>query len=309
MELRQLQHFIAVAEERQFTRAAHRVNIVQSALSTSIRILEKELNAPLFVRSTREVRLTTAGEVFLDKARLALEAIREARSAVAAVQGLKRGTLKIGTVQSLPAFLDLPSLLARFHERHPGIEIRLIQGSSTSLAERTRAGTIDAAFFPIGMSPTDLETTMIACDELVIACPRGHPLEGRSAVTIQELHDCPFVEFESGWGTRSLVDSRFGDASFSRRIAFEVSDLDTMLKLVRLGLGIALLPETIVAANRTTIGMAQLEPPELCWELVIAHLPMDIASVPGPQTAAAAFLALLYENLTLSRIAQAAEID
>lgn len=297
MELRQLQHFVAVAEERQFTRAARRVNIVQSALSTSIRALETELEAPLFARSTREVRLTSVGEVFLDKVRLALEAVRDARSAVAAVQGLKRGTLKIGTVQSLPAFLDLPSLLARFHARHPGIEIRLVQGSSTTLAEQTRTGAIDAAFFPIGTPLPDLETTMIACDEVVVACPRGHPLAGQSGVALEDLHGHPFVEFETGWGTRKLVDSRFGEASFNRRIAFEVSDLDTMLKLVKLGLGIALLPETVVAANRESIGMAQLAPPELCWELVVAHLPMDGSSVAGLPTAAAAFLSLLHESL------------
>ena len=96
MELRQLHHFVALAEERQFTRAARRVNIVQSALSTSIRALERELDAPLFVRSTRDVRLTGAGEIFLEKARLAIEAVQDARSAVAELQGLKRGTLKIG---------------------------------------------------------------------------------------------------------------------------------------------------------------------------------------------------------------------
>lgn len=133
IEIRQLQHFILVAEELRFTRAARRVNIVQSALSTSIVTLEKERIATLFARSTRDVRLTTAGEVFLDKARSVLETVREARSNVAAVQGLKRGTLMIGAVQSLPAFLDLALLLARFQERHPGIEIRLVQRSSANL--------------------------------------------------------------------------------------------------------------------------------------------------------------------------------
>lgn len=302
MELRQLHHFVALAEERQFTRAARRVNIVQSALSTSIRALERELDAPLFVRSTRDVRLTGAGEIFLEKARLAIEAVRDARSAVAEVQGMKRGTLKIGTVQSLPAFLDLPLLLARFHQRHPGIEIRLIQGSSSALADRTRAGGIDAAFFPVGTHLTDLVTTMIACDEVVLACPRGHPLEGLTGVTLEAIKDFPFVDFETGWGTRRLVDGRFGDAGIGRHTAFEVSDLDTMLKLVSLGLGIALLPETVVVARDPDIGMARLSSPELCWELVVAHLP-----VAGPGTPVAAFLSLLHESLVITDTAQLPE--
>src|SRR5512141_773349 len=133
MELRQLQNFIAVAEEQHFTRAARRMNVVQSALSTSIRLLEEELGADLFVRSTRQVRLTEAGRVLLEKARVALDAVRDAREAVAAVQGLKLGTVNIGTVQSLPAFLDLPSLLSEFHGQYPGIEVRLTQGGSTDL--------------------------------------------------------------------------------------------------------------------------------------------------------------------------------
>lgn len=126
VDIRQLQHFVAVAEEKHFTRAAQRVNIVQSALN-SIRLLEEELDAKLFVRSTRQVRLTDAGRILLDKAKAALESIRDAREAVAAVRNLERGTLSIRTVQSLPAFRDLPSLIERFHAEYPGVEVRLRQ--------------------------------------------------------------------------------------------------------------------------------------------------------------------------------------
>ena len=104
MELRQLQHFVAVAEEMSFTRAARRVNIVQSALSASIRTLEDELDAKLFLRSTRQMRLTNVGRVFLEKARGVIDSVRDARQTVAAMQGLERGTL--GIVQ-LQRFLDL----------------------------------------------------------------------------------------------------------------------------------------------------------------------------------------------------------
>src|ERR1700730_18316343 len=140
VDIRQLQHFVAVAEEKHFTRAARRMNIVQSALSNSIRLLEEELDAKLFVRSTRQVRLTDAGQILLDKAKAALESIRDAREAVAAVRNLERGTLSIGTVQSLPAFLDLPSLVERFHAEYPGVELRLRQGSATDLIEKIRNG-------------------------------------------------------------------------------------------------------------------------------------------------------------------------
>lgn len=302
MELRQLQHFLAVAEEAHFTRAAQRLNIVQSALSSSIRLLEAELGARLFHRSTRQVRLTAAGRVFLGKARVALAAARAAREAVAAVQGLARGTLAIGTVQSLPAFLDLPALIAQFHAQHPGVEVRLSQGSATALLDQVRGGRIDLAFLPLDEPAGDVATRLIACEPLVAACAPGHALAGRAAVPLAALRDEPFVDFAPDWGTRRLVDRGFRAAGAERHVAFEVSDLDTLLALVGRGLGIALVPEAIAEARRATLGIARLAPPELCWELVVAYAAAAGASAPA-DPAPRHFLALL----AAARAGQASE--
>lgn len=271
MELRQLQNFIAVAEEQHFTRAARRMNVVQSALSTSIRLLEEELGADLFVRSTRQVRLTEAGRVLLDKARIALDAVRDAREAVAAVQGLKLGTVNIGTVQSLPAFLDLPSLLSEFHGQYPGIEVRLTQGGSTDLLDGIRNNRIDIAFLPMCEAPNGIATEMIACESLVLASSQTHPLAGQTGVPLESLAGEPFVDFARDWGTRRLVDRAFAEAGLERSIAFEVSDLDTLLQLVERGLGVALLPEPVAKTTRFALGVAELAEPEICWELVVAY--------------------------------------
>jgi DNA-binding transcriptional LysR family regulator len=125
-----MQHFMAVAEEKQFTRAAQRVNIVQSALSTSIRLLETELDAQLFVRSTRQVRLTIAGGVFLDKARAALDAVRDARDAAADVRGLKRGTLSIGTYR----YCADPSRLSGSPIAHSAVSCAASGGRRSAIA-------------------------------------------------------------------------------------------------------------------------------------------------------------------------------
>lgn len=295
MELRQLQHMVALAEEQQFTRAARRVNIVQSALSTSIRQLEVELDAQLFVRNTRQVRLTAAGEVFLAKARTALAAIADARDAVAAVQGLRRGTLSIGTMQSLPAFLDLPAMIERFHTRHPDIEVRLSQGSSSDLLAMVRNGRLDLAFVPVSEPPDDVATTMIACESLVVVCALGHPLAGRTNVPLIELKEQRFVDFDLDWGTRKLVDRGFMEAGIERHIAFEVSDLETLLELVRRGLGIALLPEAVAESRRLSLGIAELAEPELCWELVVAYAVAASELLPTDQ-APRAFLELLHDR-------------
>lgn len=293
MEIRQLQHFVAVAEEKHFTRAAQRMNIVQSALSNSIRLLEEELDARLFVRSTRQVRLTDAGHMLLDKARIALESIQDARDAVAAVRNLERGTLSIGTVQTLPAFLDLPSLIEKFHIGYPGLEVRLRQGSATDLIEKIRNGRLDLAFLPLSESPADIKTDMIACEALVVACAPGHPLAGASNVSFAALKDEPFVDFEPDWGTRKLIDQGFFGAGVSRHITFEVSDLETLLELVSRGMGIALLPEAIAEARRPALGIAQLAEPEICWELVVAYLAVEGENQGPPDHAARAFLDLL----------------
>lgn len=302
MELRQLQHFVAVAEERQFTRAAQRVNIVQSALSSSIRALEEELGAKLFVRTTRQVRLTAAGRAFLDKVRITLDSVRDAREAVVALHGLKRGTLSIGSVQSLPAFLDLPALIAAFHARHPDVEIRLCQGGSIQLIEAIRNGRLDLAFLPLCEPSGDITTTMIACEALVVACAPGHPLAGRADVTLATLRGEPFVDFESGWGTRWLVDRGFAEAGVERRIAFEVSDLDTLLGLVTRGLGIALVPEAIAEARRASLGIARLAAPDICWELVVAYATGEKAEQGPSDHAPQAFLRLLGAQRTASAL-------
>ncbi|TCL71101.1 DNA-binding transcriptional LysR family regulator [Rhizobium sp. BK251] len=293
MELRQLQHFVAVAEEQHFTRAAQRVNVVQSALSSSIRALEEELDAKLFVRNTRQVRLTSVGRVFLDKARIALDAVRDAREAVTAVQGLSRGLLSIGTVQSLPAFLDLPSLLASFHALYPGIEVRLSQGSSQHLLEKVRGGKLDLAIVPLCDPPAGITATMIACEALVAVCPPDHPLAGREDVPLSALAEEAFVDFEPAWGTRQLVDRGFAEAGIERRIAFEVSDLGTQLELVARGLGVALVPEAIAEAQQATLGIARLAEPEICWELVVVCAGADTVRMSPADAAPKAFLDLL----------------
>jgi DNA-binding transcriptional LysR family regulator len=299
MDLRQLEHFLAVAEEQHFTRAARRVNIVQSGLSASIRALEEELGAPLFIRSTRRVDLTAAGRVLAEEARRVLAAARGARDAVAAVQGLARGRLAIGTTHSLAPFVDLPGLLARFHAAHPGVEICLCQGGSDRLFEKLRDSRVDLAFVPMQpVPPPDVRATMLACEELVAACRHDHPLAGRKNVPLSRLGRETFVDFQTDWGTRQLVDQAFARVRVERRTGFEVNDLPTALDLVALGLGIALVPEALIAAHpadphRPPLAVATLALPEICWELGIAHAERGAARGGPVNPAARAFLALM----------------
>ena len=175
MELRQLAHFVAVAEELHFTRAAARVHVVQSSLSASIRALEREVGAALFVRDSRHVMLTQAGRALLPAARRALIAADEGRDAVAGVRGVLRGQLHVGAIQTL-GVIDLPALLAAFRRAHPGVTIRLSHDAAPVLASAAADAQLDIAFIDGPTDPARLTRVEIGHDDLVLAVPQGDPL-------------------------------------------------------------------------------------------------------------------------------------
>ncbi|MEO6015455.1 MAG: LysR family transcriptional regulator [Devosia sp.] len=291
MELRHLQHFIAVAEELNFTRAADRVHIVQSALSASVRTLEAELQTPLLVRSTRQVQLTPAGSIFLKRAREALQVIESGRESVADIAGLRRGSLRVGSVHTLPAFMNLSSLIAQYHATNPGIGVRLRQDDTEGLIEALRGGRIDLAFLPLVDPPDGIVARVVACEDLVLVTPKDHQLAHRRGIVWEDLADVPFVDFEVGWGTRPLIDGGFAQMGLARRTEFEVTDLETMVELVSKGLGVALLPETIAASRQSVISVTEVAGPEICWEFVVAYVRGE--GIHPVSNAAAAFLELL----------------
>ena len=291
MDLRQLRHFVAVAEDGHFSRAAKRANIVQSALSTSIRRLEEELGAKLFVRTTRHVQLTEAGRVLLTKARALLDLASEARAAVADVAGLERGTLRLGAAPNITIFMDVPAIVSTFHDRHPGIEIHLSQAGSGQLLEQLRARELDLAILGICDPQPDIATVTITSQPMVLVCAPRHELAKRREVGLAELQEYPFVDFEQGWATRQLIDRAFQQAGGARRTAFEVSDTPTLLAFVERGHGVAILPEAAAEDRRPAVAVVGLAGPEIRWELVVA-CPRDSEAM---HAAARAFLDLLRE--------------
>ncbi|ODP34174.1 LysR family transcriptional regulator [Pandoraea sp. ISTKB] len=302
MELRQLRHFIAVAEEGNFTRAAQRCHIVQSALSTSIRSLEDELGAKLFVRTTRHVSLSAAGQAFLDQVRRALDVLDRASGDVADIHAIRKGRLSIGTVQSLPPFLDLSNLMSRFYERYPQIEIRLVQGGAHDLNDKIAAREIDLAILPIEERSEKLTSHIVACDDMVLACGHRHSLAARRNVQLAQLADESFVDFVPGHGTRRLVDRGFAEADVRRRVAFEIGDLDTLMSLVEQGLGVALLPADLVSRRAERLVQVPLKGKTLCWELVVTHLPAASEdAVPPLDPAPLAFLEMLLQETVAAR--------
>ncbi|MBV2353005.1 LysR family transcriptional regulator [Streptomyces sp. J2-1] len=281
MELRHLQHFVAVAEDQHFTRAAERLMVSQSGLSASIRALERELRAPLFVRTTRRVTLTEAGRALLAEAERILAQVRSAHEAVAAVQGVLRGTLAVGTEQCI-AGVNVARLLAAFRRRHPDVEIRLRQAGSGALAEEVAAGRLDLAFaYRIPADGDQLRTVPLTGEPMTVLCHPSHRLAATGAVlTPEDLAGEVFVDFHPDWGPRRATDAAFDAAGIRRTVALEVNDVHSLLDLVDENLGIAVVPRHFRHKRPSLTALPIKESPEADYETVVL-LPPDRATSPA----------------------------
>jgi len=266
MELRQLEYFVAVADERSFTRAAERVHISQSGVSAQIRQLERELGAELFDRSARTVTLTVAGKAALEHARAALAAAGAVGQAVGEVTDLIRGRLTVGMVIgcTLPPLFDA---LAAFHQAHPGVQLSLLEDGSDRLTEGVRNGTLDAALIGAAAgTPEGLDALTVISERLVVAVPPGHPLAQRRRVVLSDLTDHPIVCMPPGTGLRAVFDQACAAQGLRPTIALQASAADALAGLAARGLGVAVLSASMARSHDgvlTARTLADVETPAL----------------------------------------------
>ena len=250
IDFRQLQYFVAVAEELNFTRAARRCHVVQSALSYQIAKLERDTGVALFERTSRAVRLAPAGRTLLPRARHILAELDLAGAELTALAGVLTGKLRLGMIGS--ASVAAPSVehaLAMFHRRHAGVEITVEDTGSANMADRIRDGELDLAFVGLfaDQVPADLSHRVLQVEPLVAVLPPTHRLvTGRDAIDLAELAGEEFVELRPESGLRRQVDAAFDRAGVSRSIAFELSTSDNVVRFVQLGFGVALVPRSSV---------------------------------------------------------------
>lgn len=286
MELRQLRYAVAVAETRNFTRAAARCFVAQSALSQQVRNLERELGVALFARTSRRVELTPAGEAFLPAARECLEAAERAAVEAAAAVGQVRGRLAVGITPTVVA-LDIPALLQRFRAEHGGVQVSLQVGSSDTMAAQVAEGSLDVAVLGLreGVQPRGVEFRELARQRLVAVVPEDHSLAGRGEVSLRNLADEAFADFPRTSPGRAQSDHAFAAAGLEREVAYEVTSAELMLSLVAQGLAVALLAEEIAVRNPAVRTVPVADGP-----VRVEHLAW---SAFNPSPATRAFLAML----------------
>jgi DNA-binding transcriptional LysR family regulator len=261
---------VAVAEERHFTRAAARLSVAQPAVSTQVRRLEAELGAELFHRGAREASLTAAGQVLLPLARHVLASVDEVGTQIRELDALRHGQLALGATPSLTVAL-VPAVLARFHERYPGVRLQLAEAGSRDLVGRLEGGELDLALVILPLRHEHLHTTALAVEELVLAVPAEHRLSRRRRVTIGDLAGVPLVMFREGYDLRAATVAACREAGFEPSFVTEGGEMDGVLALVSAGIGAAVVP-SIVVLGQSQLRAIRFSDPPLRRTIGLAHV-------------------------------------
>jgi LysR family transcriptional regulator, low CO2-responsive transcriptional regulator len=257
--VRQLQILASAASTLSFSRTAKAVHLSQPAVSMQVKALEALAGLPLFERAGRRLHLTHAGEELARHAREVLRVLEDADAAIAALRGLAAGRIRVAVTSTAKYFA--PKLLARFRDRHPGVELRLRVSNREAVSAALHANEVDLAI--MGRPPPDLDAVALpfADHPLVVVAPAGHPLTRRRSVPVAALAAEPFVVREPGSGTRAAMEQWFAEHRATPRVAMEMDSNETIKQAVMAGMGLSLL-------SRHTVGL-ELE----VGELALVHAP------------------------------------
>jgi DNA-binding transcriptional LysR family regulator len=279
MELRHLRYFVAVAEERHITRAAHRLGIQQPPLSLQIKALERELGVPLFIRSARGVTLTAAGQVFLEDSLAILDSVGKATARSVGVAHGHAGQLSIGFTTSAALHPMVPGIIRAFRERYAKVDLDLRENAAADLTEAVLRGDIQAALIrvPVARSP-ELAFAELALEELLVVLPRGHKLLGARQASGVDLLDLAAERFilvrrPGAPGIYENVILACRAAGFEPDIAAEVPHMLTNINLVAAGVGISLVPASMREVNLQQVGYHRIRSdPKLTAPLTLVWL-------------------------------------
>lgn len=286
MELRQVEHFVAVAIERSFTRAARRVHVVQSAISTSIAKLERELGVQLFDRSRQQIELTVAGERFLAQAHELLRVAGSAAESVASSRGQLMGTVEFGSLISYGP-MNVAQVLGEFHRAHPFVRLRLQlnQSGASAYLSALVDGSLDLALVSVpNRFPPQLEMRLMFEEPMLFVCRADHPMASEQTVGLLDLAAEDLIGFPPDWGFRSLMDNAFLAAGAqSRPVHVIPAGFSVVGELVRQGLGTTFMPASECAEfdDLRAIELSHT----VRWQVYLASQPMDRLT---PATAALA---------------------
>ena len=261
MNLPELQVFLAVASERSFSKAAHTLHRTQSAVSQSIRRLEDELGERLIDRSTKEGRLTDAGRVLKEYAERLMRLADEAETAVRDLRDLRRGRVLIGANEA--AVHGLLPLVAKFRNGHPGIHVDVRRVPARNIGIEVVQGGLDLGLLTFQPTEPGLASIIIDEDDLVLLVPPRHPLARRRTVHLSEVGQQPVVAHNDPSPARERILRIYEQKHETIDIVVSLPSLEAIKRAVEMGLGVAILPQRLAAAEVARGELVAIRVPEL----------------------------------------------
>ena len=274
MELRDVRAFVAVIDTGGFTRAAERLNVVQSAVSHAVRRLERELRVSLLERGPRGVRLTASGTDLLPHFRSVLIAVERVQQEAEAHRGLAKGRVEVGIIPTaVPLFLS--QLLKAATSRFPGVQLAVTEDETARLTRGVSEGRLDLALV---MLPADLERLVaieLGTVDLAVATASEHPLAQRASVALSELAAEPWVSWTQSNPGRHWLDEACRMAGFAPLVAHEIVTVAQLKAFVMAGRGIAMLPAAAALAEAAAgqLSLIPLAPPAPVTKVAYAFDP------------------------------------
>lgn len=246
MDLRQLEILRAVAQTGSFTSAGEQLHLSQSAVSRQILLLEEELNEQLFLRLGRKIQITPAGTTLLGLSQRMFDDLEQTRAAILENQQTVKGTLRLvgGMTVCLYVF---PALLKAFRREHPGVDVKLMPGATPRLIRQLRSGTADLGLLTLPVDDPALVSVPVMREELLLVTAPQHPLARKKVVTPKDLARQQFVLFEAGSGTRRAIETFFASQHISPTVVTETENVEIIKSLVRINMGITIIPYQAVA--------------------------------------------------------------
>lgn len=242
MDLRQLEMAIAVADNASFTRASQKLYVAQSAISRKIKMLEEELGEPIFKRVNKKVYLTPAGETLMRYARRIFLDIRNAKLEISEIAHLERGQLRVGAGMLACTYI-IPPVLEKFKARHPRIELEVITAPTDTLLSKLNDNLIELGVLTLPIKHADLQVVPLITEEMVVVTSPKHPvLAQKSKMDAEELQEYPLILFPKEARTRNVLDAFFHSAAISPRIVMEAENVALIKPLVKIDLGISIIP-------------------------------------------------------------------
>lgn len=241
----QLEYFSRVVQEKSFSKAADKVFRTQPAVSIAIRRLEEEIGLPLLDRTQKAPVLTEAGQVVYDYAQRILALRDQVGQAIAEMQSLKRGLIRVGANESTSLYL-LPELILKFREQHPDVKVEIFRHVSSRLPREVLERSIDFALMASEPADRDLEAFALLKDELVLIMNPKHPLATRPSVRIKDLGKESFVAHNVKSGSRVKVIEAFARQHTPLNIGLELSTIETIKRFVQKRVGLAFVPRMCV---------------------------------------------------------------